>query len=68
MSENSSVLEFSPPPEAVKPVTDYYRMLSALKVNYLYQECEIGEQSIKKDFHMSSLVVDLTKLEPAKSH
>jgi hypothetical protein len=58
MAENSAMLEM-----ASKPYPHYYKLASMLKIKYFYQECEMGPNSRLKDFHQSSLVVDLEKLE-----
>ncbi|MBM5781885.1 MAG: glycosyltransferase family 61 protein [Pelagibacterales bacterium] len=63
MKENSYLLEMATKPHDNKLLTDYYKLSSILNINYLYQECEVGENSKVKDFHHGSLVVDLKKLE-----
>lgn len=63
MAENSAMLEMTSKPHPYKPVTEYYKLASMLKIKYFYQECEMGPNSRLKDFHQSSLVVDLEKLE-----
>ena len=63
MAQDSFVLEMAAKPYYFKPVTDYYKLASMLNINYLYQECEMGEGSQVMDFHHASLVVDLQKLE-----
>lgn len=63
MSKGASVLEMAAKPYPFKPTTDYYKLASMLGIKYFYQECEMGENSTKKDFHQASLVVDLEKLE-----
>ncbi len=63
MKENSYLLEMATKPSDNKLLTDYYKLSSILNINYLYQECQIGENSKVKDFHHGSLIVDLQKLE-----
>jgi capsular polysaccharide biosynthesis protein len=65
MKKGNYVLELANKSKAVKPVTDYYRMAEIIGVNYLYQECEMGEdtKSITSDSHEGSLHVDLAELE-----
>jgi capsular polysaccharide biosynthesis protein len=63
MKENSSVLEMATKPYDYRPVTEYYRLASTLKIKYFYQECEMGLNSKVRDFHQASLEVDLQKLE-----
>ncbi|MDX2082921.1 MAG: glycosyltransferase family 61 protein [Rickettsiales bacterium] len=63
MKKNSAILEMAVKPYDYKPVTDYYKLADMLGLKYFYQECEMGENSVLKDFHQASLVVDLEKLE-----
>jgi hypothetical protein len=63
MPEKASILEMATSPDRIKPITEYYKLASMLGIKYFYQECEIGERSLVKDFHQGSLVVDLKKLE-----
>ncbi len=63
MKENSYLLEMATKPSDNKLLTDYYKLSSILNINYLYQECQIGENSKVKDFHHGSLILDLQKLE-----
>ena len=63
MPDNSAVLEMASKPYPFKPTTDYYKLAAMLGIKYFYQECEMGPNSQLLDFHQSSLVVDLEKLE-----
>lgn len=61
MPNDSSILEMASKPSTEKPLTDYYKISSCLKLNYYYQECEA--RGSRKDFHHASLLVDLEELE-----
>lgn len=65
MKEGTYVLELATKSKSVKPVTDYYRMAEIIGVNYVYQECEIGEDTKARtsDSHEGSIHVDLVELE-----
>jgi capsular polysaccharide biosynthesis protein len=63
MKKGSYVLEMSTPQTAEGFNKDFYAISSMLDLNYLYQKCEMGENSRVRDFHQASLVVDLEKLE-----
>ena len=63
LPEKAFILEMASKPYEFRLITDYYKLASMLNVNYLYQECEMGQNSPVKDFHQGSLVVDLEKLE-----
>lgn len=65
MKEGGYALELANKSKAVKPVTDYYKMADLIGMNYVYQECEMGEdtKTITTDSHEGSIHVDLTELE-----
>ena len=65
MEKGSYVLELANISKAVKPVTDYYKMADIIGINYLYQECEMGESTkhLTSDPHEGSVYVDLAWLE-----
>ena len=59
------VLELANKSKAVKLVTNYYKMADIIGMNYVYQECEMGEDTKSKisDSHEGSIHVDLARLE-----
>jgi hypothetical protein len=59
MKENCSILELG----ETLPTIDYYLMSSFLGIKYHYQKCKFGPNSVVKDPHHGSLVVDPKKLE-----
>jgi len=65
MQKGGYVLELANKSKAVKPVTDYYKMADIIGMNYVYQECEMGEDTKSKtsDSHEGSIHVDLARLE-----
>ena len=65
MPKNSYVLEFATGFHPLKPLTDFYKLASMLNINYLYQQCEMGESTKKftNDPHCGSVYVELDKLE-----
>ncbi len=65
MPENGYVLEMATGFHPEKPLTDYYKLAAMLNLNYLYQQCEMGESTKIKtsDPHEGSVLVDLEKLE-----
>ncbi len=62
MKDGSSVLEMATD-QSKSYNRDFYALSTMLGLNYFYQECEMGPNSPKMDFHQGSLVVDLAKLE-----
>lgn len=62
LQENACVLEMATDQSKLHNV-DFLAIATMLGFNYFYQECEMGESSKAKDFHHSSLLVDLEKLE-----
>ncbi len=65
MKKGGYVIELTTKSKSVKPVTDYYKMADIIGMNYLCQECEMGEdtKSRTSDSHEGSIRVDLTELE-----
>jgi hypothetical protein len=65
MQKGGYVLELANKSKAVTPVTDYYKMADIIGMNYVYQECEMGEDTKSKtsDSHEGSIHVDLARLE-----
>ena len=59
------ILELANKSKTVKLLTDYYKMADIIGMNYVYQECEIGEDTKSKtsDSHEGSIHVDLARLE-----
>ncbi|MBU6141206.1 MAG: DUF563 domain-containing protein [Proteobacteria bacterium] len=65
MKEGGYVLELTTKSKSIKPVTDYYKMANIIGINYLCQECEMGEdtKSRTSDSHEVSIHVNLSELE-----
>lgn len=63
MDEGSFVLEMAGKQDAATHNPDYYILSSMIGLNYLYQECEISQNSKVRDFHQGNLIIDLEKLE-----
>lgn len=63
MQKCGSVLEMTTPQEQKNFNRAFYPLVLMLELKYFYQQCAIGPNSLVRDHHQSSLVVDLLKLE-----